>query len=236
MQDDYSLPQRTSFDGNKALTSLKEGDATLMADAYKNDGVVPPSAEVKMPSSSSIPETIDWLNRFVYRYGVEFVKTIHQEGGWDAVNQAYTSLPNTTEQILHPEKYLSQENAITVEAPTVMGDWSLTKTDRLGEYFIYVMLDHWISTEDAEDAATGWGGDVFSYYENEDEFMFTWNIAWDTEADAHEFYEIFQDMMDETLADKVDNDCWFNYGRHISIELNENSTLITSSVDALNVQ
>ncbi|MEJ2126678.1 MAG: hypothetical protein P8X84_04085, partial [Candidatus Bathyarchaeota archaeon] len=101
MQDDYSLPQRTTFDGSKALTSLKEGDATLMADAYKNDGVVPASTPVSMPSSSSIPETIDWLNRFVYRYGVEFVKTVHQQGGWNAVNQAYTNLPNTTEQILN---------------------------------------------------------------------------------------------------------------------------------------
>ncbi|MFZ7138385.1 MAG: hypothetical protein ACOWW1_08210 [archaeon] len=229
MQDDYSLLRRTSFDGSKALSSLKEGDATLMADTYKNDGVVPASAQVSMPSTSSIPETINWLNRFVYRYGVEFVKAIHQQGGWDAVNQAYTSLPTTTEQILHPEKYLSKENALSVEAPTVTGDWNLTKTDRFGEYFIYVMLDHWISAEDAEEASAGWGGDVFSYYENGDDFLFTWNICWDSQEDADQFYETFQEMMNETLADIVDNDCWFDYGRYLSIQLNENSTLITSS-------
>ncbi len=229
MQDDYSLPQRTTFDGSKALTSLKEGDATLMADTYKNDGVVPASAPVSMPNSSSIPETIDWLNRFVYRYGVEFVKTVYQQGGWNAVNQVYTSLPNTTEQILHPEKYFSQENALSVEAPSVTGDWSLTKTDRFGEYFIYVMLDHWLSVEAAETGSTGWGGDVFGYYENGDDFMFTWNIIWDTENDAQEFYETFQDMMDETLADKVDSDCWLDNGRYLSVQLNENSTLLTSS-------
>ena len=236
MQDDYSLPQRTTFDGSKALTSLKEGDATLMADAYKNDGVVPASAPVSMPSSSSIPETIDWLNRFVYRYGVEFVKTVHQQGGWNAVNQAYTNLPNTTEQILHPEKYLSQENALSVKAPTVTHDWTLTKTDSLGEYFIYVMLDHWISAEEAQTASTGWGGDVSSYYENGDDFLFTWNIMWDTEADAHEFYETFHDMMAETLADEVENDCWFDNGRYLSVQLNKNSTLLTSSENLSIVQ
>lgn len=236
MQDDYSLPQRTTFDGSKALSSLKEGDATLMADTYKNDGVVPGSAQVSMPGTSSIPETIDWLNRFVYRYGVEFVKSVYQQDGWETVNQAYTSLPDTTEQILHPEKYFLQESAQTVQAPTVAEDWSLTKTDRLGEYFIYVMLDHWISTENAETASAGWGGDIFSYYENGDEFMFTWNITWDTETDAQEFYETFQEMMVETFVDEYDNNCWFDNGRYLSIELNENSTLITSSADALTDQ
>ncbi|WGM89050.1 MAG: hypothetical protein IAX21_08660 [Candidatus Bathyarchaeota archaeon] len=236
MQDNYSLPQSTTIDANKALSALKEGDATLMADTYKNNGVVPPSAEVTMPRSSSIPKTIDRLNRFVYRYGVEFVKAIYQQGGWEAVNQAYSILPNTTEQIMHPEKYFSQENAQTVRAPTVTGNWSLTKTDSFGEYFVYVMLDHWISTEDAKTAAEGWGGDLFSYYENGDEFIFTWNIVWDSENDANEFYEKFQDMMAETLVTNIDKDCWFEYGRYLRIHLNENSTLITSSVDASIVQ
>jgi len=236
MQDDYSLPQKSTLDASKALSSLKEGDATLMAQTYKNGGVVPPSAQVSMPSSSSIPETIDWLNRFVYRYGLEFAKALHQNGGWETLNQAYTSLPNTTEQILHPEKYFNQENAQTVESPAIAGNWSLTKTDRLGEYFIQVMLDHWISAENAKAAASGWGGDIFSYYENGDEFVFTWNIIWDSEDDAYEFYEIFQEMMDETLVDKTDNGNWFDNGRYLSVQLNENSTLITSFVDAPIIQ
>lgn len=236
MQDDYSLPQKTTLDASKALTSLKEGDASLMAATYNNDGVVPPSAEVSMPASSSIPKTIDWLNRFVYRYGLEFAKALYQKGGWETLNQAYNNLPNTTEQILHPEKYFNQENYQTVEAPTITGNWNLTKTDRLGEYFIQVMLDHWISTENAKAAASGWGGDIFSYYENGEEFAFTWNIMWDSEDDANEFYEIFQEMMDETLANKADNGNWFENGRYLSVQLNENSTLITSSVDSSIVQ
>ena len=231
MQDDYALPQMSTLDASKALTALKEGDATLMAKTYTNNGVVPPSAEVTMPSSSNIPQTIDWLNRFVYRYGIEFVKALYQQGGWEAVNQAYTSLPNTTEQILNPEKYFSKEDAQTVEAPDVTGEWNLTKTDRFGEYFIFVLLDNWLSADDAKVAAAGWGGDTFSYYEKGDKFLFTWNIAWDSEDDAHEFYVTFQDMMDKTSADRIEDDQWFAYGRHLSIQWTENSTLITSSVD-----
>ncbi|TET25634.1 MAG: hypothetical protein E3J73_05955, partial [Candidatus Bathyarchaeum sp.] len=141
MQENYSLPTRTTFDGAKALTSMKEGDATLMADTFKNGGVVPPSAEVRIPSTSSLPESIDKLNRFVYRYGVEFVKALYNynDASWEVVNEAYANPPRTTEQIMDPKKYFAQEDALTVEAASVTGDWNLTKTERFGEYFIFVM-------------------------------------------------------------------------------------------------
>jgi len=231
MQENYSLPTRTTFDGSKALTSLKEGDATLMADAFKNDGVVPPSAEVRMPSTSSLPESIDRFNRFVYHYGVEFVKALYEQGGWDAVNDAYINPPSTTEQIMHPDKYFAQEGTLTVEAASVTDDWNLKKTDRFGEYFIVVMLDNWISETDAKNASEGWGGDIINYYEKDDDFLFTWNIAWDSKDDAHEFYIAFQEMMYKTSAEKHNCSYWSANGRYISIQWNEKSTLITSSTN-----
>jgi len=231
MQENYSLPTRTTFDGSKALTSLKEGDATLMADAFKNDGVVPPSAEVRMPSTSSLPESIDRFNRFVYRYGVEFVKALYEQGDWDAVDDSYMNPPSTTEQIMHPDKYFAQEGTLTVEAASVTDDWNLKKTDRFGEYFIFVMLDNWISETDAKNASEGWGGDIINYYEKDDDFLFTWNIAWDSRDDAFEFYLAFQEMMYETSAEKHNCSYWSADGRYISIQWNENSTLITSSTN-----
>jgi hypothetical protein len=239
LQETYSIPERPStFDSDKALTSLKEGDATLMADTFKNDGVVPPSAEVRMPSTSSLPESIDRFNRFVYRYGVEFVKALYHydNASWEVVNEAYTNPPSTTEQILHPEKYFAQEDDQTVEAPSITDEWNLKKTDRFGEYFILVMLDNWISTDEAGQAAEGWGGDIINYYEKDDDFLFTWNIAWDSKDDAHEFYIAFQEMMYETQAEKHNCSYWFADGRYISIQWNENSTLIISSANETFVQ
>ncbi len=236
VQESYSLPERTTFDGAKALTSLKEGDATLMADTFKNDGVVPPSAEVSVPSTSGLPESINKINRFVYRYGVEFVKAVYEQGGWGAVDEAYANPPRTTEQIMHPDKYFAQEDALTVEAASVTGDWNLTKTERFGEYFIFVMLDKWISETEAETAAEGWGGDNFTYYERDDDFLFTWNIVWDSKDDANEFYLAFQNLMYKSSAEKHNCSYWSAYGRYISIQWNENSTLIISSANETIVQ
>ena len=248
LQETYSIPERPStFDGDKALTSLKEGDATFMADIFKNHGVIPVSYSVTPDDGTSLsvplvllfgdvvqptlPDTIDDLNRFPYRYGVEFVKELYDLGGWNAVEKAYENPPNTTEQIMHPDKYFAQEDAQTVEAPSITGEWNLTKNDRFGEYFIQVMLDNWISTDEAEQAAEGWGGDNLTYYERDDDFLFTWNIAWDSRDDAFEFYLAFQNMMYETSAEKHNCSYWFADGRYISIQWNENSTLITSSTN-----
>ncbi len=236
MQETYSLPTRTTFDGGKALTSLKEGDATLMADTFKNNGIVPSSAEISMPSTASLPESINKLNRFVYRYGVEYVKALYQHGDWGTVNEAYMNPPTTTEQIMHPEKYFTQEDSLTTEAPSITDGWSLKKTDRFGEYFIFVMLDSWLSENDAEIASTGWGGDIFNYYEKDDDFLFTWNIVWDSKDDAHEFYIAFQEMMYKTSAEKHNCSYWSAFERYLSIQWNQNSTLLISSSEETLVQ
>ena len=248
LQETYSIPERPStFDGDKALTSLKEGDATFMADIFKNHGVIPVSYSLTPDEGTSLsvplvlmfgndvqpslPSTINKINRFPYHYGVEFVKELYAQGGWETVEKAYSNPPNTTEQIMHPEKYFAQEDAQTVEAPSITGDWNLKKTDRFGEYFIQVMLDNWLSTDEAEQAAEGWGGDIINYYERGDDFLFTWNIAWDSKDDAFDFYIAFQDMMYKTSAEKHNCSYWSADGRYISIQWNENSTLITSSTN-----
>ena len=245
LQDSYTIPRRPStFDGDKARASLTEGDATLMADTFRGEGVslivsskvldattISPLTLTAFSDETrlSLPDTIDDLNRFPYRYGVEFVKTLYENGGWEAVEEAYQNPPNTTEQVMHPEKYFAQEIAQTVEAPAMTGNWNLTKIERYGEYFILNMLDNWIPLDHAEEAARGWGGDNLTFYERDDEYLFTWNIIWDSKNDAQEFQSAFQEMLGETSAHKENDKYWFAYGRYISIQWNENSTLITSS-------
>ena len=240
MQEDYILSTPATFDGSKAVSALKEGDATLMADTAKNDGVVPLPADVVKPGSSpDLPDSVNKINRFVYRYGLEFVKTLYnyEAESWEGVDQAYVNPPTTTEQIIHPEKYLGKEAALAVVAPEVSGNWSLAKTDSYGEYFVYVMLENWISEEDALEASEGWGGDIFSYYQQGEEFLFTWNIVWDTEDDAFEFRLAFLDMMYRTSAEEYNNcNSWEANGRYLSITRQGRSTVITSSPDAPTIQ
>jgi hypothetical protein len=248
-QDRYSIQARKTFDDDKAKDALTEGDATFMANTFREEEVVNPTVSLNIPDALmpilisfsdeiqlSLPPTINDLNWFPYHYGVKFVEALYRMGGWEEVNKAYENPPKTTEQILHTEKYYTKEDAKNVTVPHISVDWKLTKTERFGEYFILVKLNNWIPDKEAEDAAKGWGGDILSYYEKDEEYLFTWNITWDSNEDAHEFYRAFQKMMSETQAEKKNDGYWSSNGRYISIEWNKNSTLIVSSTNETIVQ
>src|SRR5690606_33363516 len=112
--------------------------------------------------------------RFAAETGASFVRTLFAAGGWEQVDAAYSSLPSTTEQILHPEKYVAGEAALSVQAvdlATVLGDeWVLQGRGELGEWLTRLVLAAGadaatrIPEESAVSAASGWGGDNVQVY------------------------------------------------------------------------
>jgi hypothetical protein len=44
---------------------------------------------------------------------------LYKQGGWDRVSKAFTELPQSTEQILHPEKYFAHEAPVKVTLPDI---------------------------------------------------------------------------------------------------------------------
>ncbi len=242
------LPYVTTFDAEKAQASLTEGDASYMGDFFINQTQTlsnPTAAAVvnqvpvfllNNPEVNgvypSLPATISYLNYFPYDYGKKYVAAMYDRGGWTTVNQAYQNPPNTTAQIIHPDKYFANETVQQITSPTLAeNDWTKISTDRYGEYFIQVMFANWLSQQDAKNAATGWGGDKLTYYERGNQYLFTWNIGWDTPYDACEFFVAFNFMMNSTGAVR-DNFCyWHANDRYLSIGWNQatNTVLIACS-------
>ena len=82
---------------------------------------------------------------FPYEAGLNFAMGLQVEGGWDAVNRAFESPPDSTEQILHPEKYAAREAPVDVSLPddlaARMGEgWTQTIDDTFGEFQIGAWL------------------------------------------------------------------------------------------------
>jgi len=180
-------------------------------------------------SEETDPLTQIWL--FPYQYGENFVRTLYNNGRWARVNQAYENPPQTTEQIMHPEKYLEGEWYVEVEAPPLNVSGLINvKTDRFGEHYEYEMfLDAHLPRDQSIGAAEGWNGDNFTYYEREDDYMFTWKIVWDTEEDAIQFSDAFVDMMRAVGADRLALNLWKVRGEYIAFERDGLSTLIVGS-------
>ena len=51
---------------------------------------------------------------FPYVEGLFFCLTVKDEKGFEAIDAMYSALPQSTEQILHPEKYLNREEAMEI--------------------------------------------------------------------------------------------------------------------------
>jgi hypothetical protein len=253
MQSKYfNIPYASTFDEDRAKAALIEGDACLMEEVFANKtigeilvmemvqkthGLLSGNSLINgMRVYASLPDSISRLNYFPYDYGLKFVKALYMEGGWQSVNLAYQNPPTTTEQIMHPEKYLFNETDRPVEALAVAdGGWQKVKSERFGEYFILVMLEKWLPSAEATSAAEGWGGDNFTYYERGNDYLLTWSITWDSQEDALEFSESFKAMVKAVGAEEAEN-LWKKHGRYLSLTCEGNSTFIICSTDKTLVQ
>jgi hypothetical protein len=247
------LTEPTTYNEDKAHAALVEGDSRFMEAYFRNLTKTensPLRFSVRLPFyllDNPLLEDVYpmanalWsLNFFPYDKGEVFVNALYDEGGFATINQAYVAgyTPSSTAQILHTEKYFANESTQQVQAPT-LGEtsWTLVQSDRkqdhntYGEYFIQAMLDTWLEEAPSQEAAAGWAGDNFTYYERGSDFLYTWNIKWSSKAEASEFYSAFQTMMGKTDATGEGSDIWLANGRYLMMDWNQNadSTLISVS-------
>lgn len=103
------------------------------------------------------------------------------------------------------------------------------KTDRLGEHLILAMLNAYLPGDESRQAAEGWGGDLFVYYERGNDYLFIWNIVWDTELDAAQFSNSFLSFMREVGGERLGPNVWKARGEYLSFKGEKLTTLIVGS-------
>jgi hypothetical protein len=195
-----------------AVTALVEGDATMTQFTWfwryataEDQAQVQQSYETyESPIFDTAPGFIREDLMFPYLYGLEFAQSLFDRGGWDAIDAAYSNPPVSTEQILHPDRYPSDQ-PIPVEMPdltAVLGSgWTEVYQNVLGEWSTYLILtqnidvDAQLPVDVARKASTGWGGDAYAAYlfEETQQILLLHRWLWDTSTDADEFWGAFSD-------------------------------------------
>ena len=143
-----------------------------------------------------------------------FVVDLWTLGGWSVVDRAFSDPPMTTEQVLHPEKYLGDRDEprqIGSPAPPE-GNWQLVLEDTLGEYVLSVHLDEFLNdVERAADAAAGWDGARLSVWQDgQGRSLALWQTVWDTASDAAEFDEAYRTLIAARFEGAVTSgDTWW---------------------------
>ncbi len=186
-----------------ARQAIYEGDATLLmtqwaaANLTQADLAVVLAAGTDPAAQAVIARTPAILRdtlTFPYTTGFGYVSSVQTRGGWPAVNAYFTKMPQSTEQIIHPEKYTAGESPVKVTLPTDLAarlgsGWTVPLQDTFGEFQLGIWLrENGVASADATKAAAGWGGDRLAVMEGPNG---AWAIAihtvWDTDADATEF-------------------------------------------------
>ena len=111
-------------DAQLAAHSLVEGDATLAMTIYmaRNPLVALAFSRslltgVATEQYNQAPRALRESLIFPYLQGSEWATQLFKRGGWTMVSNAFTKLPLSTEQILHPEKYFAYERPVKVVLP-----------------------------------------------------------------------------------------------------------------------
>jgi hypothetical protein len=193
-------------DAELAAHALVEGDASLAMAVYVARSPLRIISLMKsMGTTKSATQEIDRAPRalresllFPYEKGMQWAQQLYKREGWPLVSKAYKELPQSSEQILHAEKYFEREPPVKVSLPDITSSlgsgWKRIDTDVNGEWSYYLILDEYLkSAPESKRAAAGWGGDRYSVYEGTKpgSVVITQLSIWDTEQDAAEFFSAY---------------------------------------------
>jgi hypothetical protein len=186
----------------EALVSLAEGSAVEMslrwAQANLSAGelvqlALEAGGAAQPPAST--PAFVRDMFLFPYLNGQAFVRSLLTEEGLSALDAAFANPPRSTEQILHPERYPTDEPQV-VEVPDLREElgsgWQDLDAQDVGEGWLVRLLRLELPASDAGDAAAGWDGGQYRAWSNGAATAVVLDTVWDSDGEAAEFAQSFE--------------------------------------------
>lgn len=195
LQDQYASvhdtvpPSVGDFDDRRlAYLSLLEGDATLVMERFlvrrlpgmEDAGLS--GMTMPVPAVPGAPRVLADQLVLPYILGRDFARAVWQRGGWEALKSAWSRPPESSEQVLHPEKFFAREMPQPVEIAFQPPNATLVNEGVLGELLTRTLLG-----DGSDAAAAGWGGDRFRVWDAGGRTLLVWRSLWDSPMDLAEF-------------------------------------------------
>jgi hypothetical protein len=203
----FPLKLKNDDDRVLATAALIEGDATVLMTQFYVETVDPRNMLGDFTAMlgqntaklQAAPRYLREMLLFPYQQGQQFVSALVAAGGMHAVDDAFRHPPTSSQQILHPERFLHDRREPTaVDVPPLPpSDWALIGDNVLGEFGTRSVLQEGLSFIQAQLAAQGWAGDRYHVYERgtNGPTGLIWRTVWDSEPNAEQFEEAYGDLM-----------------------------------------
>src|SRR5205807_6564184 len=137
---------KSDSDAELSAHALVESEATLVMIEYDfeqqgmkldlskigalTDGMIEQDSDgdsKNYPVLANAPKVLKENLQFPYLYGAGFVAAVLKAHSWKTLDAGYQGLPASTEQIMHPEKFLTRDDPVKIEipdpSPTLGADW-----------------------------------------------------------------------------------------------------------------
>jgi hypothetical protein len=228
LSDDRGLAQEALTEGSATEVMLRYAERFVDLDTLLELATDPDL----VAGGTNLPELLEAQTSFAYLRGRAFVKSLWEVGNdWDLVDIALRSRPPlSTEQILHPFKYLTYERPLPVRLHA--GDelspaWRHLTGGVLGELDTYLLLREVLGAS-ARRAAAGWGGQRTQLWRrgasacaapctSRDVLIAAWR--WDTRRDARQFGRALRAYLVEGLgASPAGRQLWSHRGAWIAAD------------------
>jgi hypothetical protein len=205
-------------DRDAAYNALIEGTATAVMNEYARRNLASGGdlgalleGLASGGGGGDLPPYVQASLLFPYLRGSQFVASLYGTGGWRLVNSAFSRPPASTEQILHPDRYLrvEQPDRLILRTGSLLGPgWRRLSAGRVGEFDTAQVLG---SGPRAAQAAAGWGGGAFELYRSgplpdpgcaapcrrRDALVVAW--TWDAPRDARQFAAVLPGALTRRL-------------------------------------
>lgn len=206
---EYSQDEEGYTSYAETISCIIEGDAVFtqlmyLEEIYGEDwrDLVQDESSSDSGSESALPEFLERAIGFDYSECYTFVSQLYEDGGWDAVNDAFENPPATTEQILDIEKFHDGEIANGMMPDDLTADaltgWTAIDLGQFGMFDVYnyvlTLTGDYLS---ATSASEGWGSGWLRLYKSdtdESQIMSVY-LSFDSDADLSEFISAFGDIL-----------------------------------------
>ncbi|HWC30503.1 MAG TPA: hypothetical protein VG845_10525 [Dehalococcoidia bacterium] len=194
--DAIARQRANDWDGTTALLDVLEGDAVhtenlVLGFSTRSTYRQPVCFTIPPPQRPGTAYAIERELDTWYEDGLCFVQAVSGRV-LRGINGVFEDLPTTTEQILHPEKYLAGEDAqfVVMRGIDIGPGWQQLGRANFGEFGLQNLLLLGLLSDrpGVQAAAAGWGGDGFALYGNGDARLLYAETLWDSTEEATEFF------------------------------------------------
>lgn len=157
----------------------------------------------KDPNLAKAPGYIRDELLFPYLAGTSFSQQfLKAHNGWSDLNLLFKDPPVSTQQILHPQMYLTNVKPAAVTLPEwkaiVPGDWKLLEENVLGEFGLQEVLKQFLGQDRADTLAAAWAGDRYALFEDPKtkQTSLVFRLTLDNNEDAARFFGQYSEVLE----------------------------------------